>query len=302
MEVIFEHGNEEIAKVYALRMDDGSAVECVESVQPPISRDKKWVLIISTLKGCPVKCSICDAGLYYRGKLSWKEMLAQIDFMVSRRYPDRRVPAEKFKIQFARMGDPAFNDDVPLLLEKLPDLFNAPGLMPSVSTIAPASCGLWIENLKRAVHENYSPGQFQMQFSIHTTDFEKRRELIHAKTLTFSEMAIAGESIFREGDRKITLNFAAVKGYPLDGLELRKYFNPEKFLVKLTPVNPTRNMMNNGLCSLIDPDDPKSNEEIVQSLSREGWEVILSIGELEENQIGSNCGMYAICDETKDKL
>jgi 23S rRNA (adenine2503-C2)-methyltransferase len=35
-----------------------------------------------------------------------------------------------------------------------------------------------------------------------------------------------------------------------------------------------------------------SSEELISAFRREGFEVILSIGELEENRIGSNCGQY----------
>ena len=52
MEVIAEQGNEELAKVYVASMRGSSEylVEFVESIQPPIPREKKWVLIVSTLK------------------------------------------------------------------------------------------------------------------------------------------------------------------------------------------------------------------------------------------------------------
>jgi 23S rRNA (adenine2503-C2)-methyltransferase len=47
-----------------------------------------------------------------------------------------------------------------------------------------------------------------------------------------------------------------------------------------------------SLASAIDPRDLSSSEELISAFRREGFEVILSIGELEENKIGSNCGQY----------
>ncbi|MBN2724959.1 MAG: radical SAM protein [Deltaproteobacteria bacterium] len=301
MQVITEQGNDEIARVYVVRFSDGSSVECVESIQPPFKREDKWVLIISTLRGCPVKCIMCDAGGYYTGKISREEMIQQIDMMVRRRYPDGKIPCRKFKIQFARMGDPAFNMDVISVLNELPELYDAPGLMPSISTIAPASSSGFMEELIDVVHRKYSPGFFQMQFSLHTTDIEKRKILIPTKTMSFGEMALWGEKIYRVGDRKVTLNFAGVKNYPMDAKVLREYFDPERFIVKLTPVNPTRNMKYNNLQSAVIPEEHENNAKIVNSFKDVGYEVILSIGELEENAIGSNCGMYAICDETMNQ-
>ena len=78
-----------IATVYIAEFGDGRFVEMVESIQPPLPREKKWVLIISTLFGCPVGCPMCDAGGGYRGKLSKAEMFEQIDFLVRKRLPRR---------------------------------------------------------------------------------------------------------------------------------------------------------------------------------------------------------------------
>ena len=79
MRLVAEYGNEDLAKVYVARMrETGSPektlVEFVESVQPPIPRDKKWVLIVSSMFGCPIKCRMCDAGGDFGGKLTADEM------------------------------------------------------------------------------------------------------------------------------------------------------------------------------------------------------------------------------------
>ena len=70
MRIIGKTGREDIALVYLAETKEGKLVEFVESVQPPIPRDEKWVLIVSTLYGCPVGCLFCDAGGWYDGKLS----------------------------------------------------------------------------------------------------------------------------------------------------------------------------------------------------------------------------------------
>jgi len=111
MNVVASAGNPDVAMVYVVDFG-GNLVECVEAVQPPTPRDEKWVLMISTLYGCPIQCQMCDAGGHYRGKLSKEEMAEQIRFLVSTRYPDGHVPSRQFKIQFARMGEPALNPHV----------------------------------------------------------------------------------------------------------------------------------------------------------------------------------------------
>ena len=122
LEVIHSTGKNDIATVYVAKTEDNSIIEFVESIQPPFKREEKWVLIVSTLKGCPVDCIMCDAGGSYSGKLSTEEILAQIDYMIKLRYPNQIIPVKKIKIQFARMGDPAFNDAVLDTLKKIPEL------------------------------------------------------------------------------------------------------------------------------------------------------------------------------------
>src|SRR5574340_324204 len=147
MKLIGSTGREDTAIVYILDLGQEKLVECVESVQPPLPRSEKWVLLVSTMFGCPVGCAMCDAGGYYQGKPSAEQILSQIDFLVRQRYADGKVPCKQFKIQFARMGEPALNPAVLDVLEALPNRFTAPGLMPSISTVAPAGCDKFFDRL-----------------------------------------------------------------------------------------------------------------------------------------------------------
>lgn len=289
MKIIGRTGREDIALVYIAEMENGFHTEFVESVQPPIPRNEKWVLIVSTLYGCPVHCKICDAGGSYKGRLSAEEMIEQIDFLVKNRFPDRVITVNKFKIQFARIGEPAFNSNVIQVLKRLPSLYEAPGLIVCVSTIAPAGTERFFEEMLQ-IKRKYYNGRFQLQFSIHTTDDKLRDWFIPATKWNFKQIARYGEEFYQDEDRKIALNFALAENVPVDADVLLKYFNPEKFIIKITPVNPTITALTNKIESYIKTEN--ENYEIIESLKCAGYEVILSIGELEENKIGSNCGQY----------
>ena len=104
MKVFAMTSNPDLATVYMADMGDERMIEFVEACQPPYGRDEHWILMVSTLFGCPVKCQMCDAGGHYRGKPTAEEILKQIDYMVDEVFPGRRIPSRKFKIQFARMG------------------------------------------------------------------------------------------------------------------------------------------------------------------------------------------------------
>ncbi|MDO9128284.1 MAG: hypothetical protein Q7U34_00305 [Anaerolineales bacterium] len=294
MKVFAVAGTPQVATVYMADMGEGRLIEFVEALQPPYSRDERWILMVSTLFGCPVKCQICDAGGQYRGKPSAEQILAQIDYIVRRWYPDGRVPAAKFKIQFARMGEPALNMAVLDALEELPRRFDAPGLMPSISTIAPHGTEAFFERLMDVKNRLYPNSRFQFQFSIHTTDVALRDKLIPVRKFDFGWMSAYGGRFLRPGDRKITLNFALAAGAPVELDVLLHHFDPAKYLIKITPVNPTCHAVQNGLVSYVDPLRPESARVLAEQLNAAGYEVIVSIGEVVENQIGSNCGQYVL--------
>ncbi len=289
MNVFAQSGKSDLATVYLASDRGGRSLEFVESVQPPLPKEKKWVILVSSLFGCPVKCRFCDAGTLYQGKPGPEEIMFQIDYLVSKYYPDRHIPVSKWKIQFARMGEPALNTAVISVLEMLPSQYRAPGLLPSLSTIAPAGCEPFFSKLLD-VNKSIYQGRFQLQFSIHSTDELYRDRLIPLKKWGFKQISEYGEKFYITGGRKVTLNFVLGEDIILEPEVLRRYFDPKIFLVKLTPVNPTVTAMKNAVLSSIGPKDYPS--QIISSLENTGFEVIYSFGEWEENRIGSNCGQY----------
>lgn len=292
MKIIASTGREDVAILYVGEFSNGECVEFVEALSPPKSREEKWVLLVSTLYGCPVGCQMCDAGGYFHGKVSKDDLFSQIDFMVRKRYPDGVIPSKQFKIQFARMGEPSFNPAVLDVLDELPSHYDVPGFIPSISTIAPSGSEKFFDRLLRIKQKIYSQGNFQMQFSIHTTDVSLRDQIIPVKKWNFDQISEYGKNFYATGDRKITLNFALADHYPVDPQVLLQHFPADTFLIKITPLNPTYQAKENELNSYINPHQEIDGYQIVQDLKNAGYQVIVSIGEVEENYIGSNCGQY----------
>ena len=291
MRIAASTGREDVAVAYVAETAGGRLVEFTEAVQPPIPRSDKWVLIVSSLFGCPIRCAICDAGGSYRGRMTADEILEQIDYLVDKRYPGRRVPSAKFKIQFARVGEPSMNPAVLDVLCELPGRYEAPGLMPSVSSVAPEGCGAFFDRLRDIKNRLYPDGKFQLQFSIHTTDELLRDRLIPAKKWGLDRIGEFGSGFRAPRDRKVTLNFALARGTPIDPDVLLRWFDPSDFIIKITPINPTHRAVMNGIVSHVEPGREEAGTEI-DRLRAAGYDVLLSIGELEENRIGSNCGQY----------
>ena len=291
MKVIAKTGNDKLATVYIAQSDTGKFLEFVESVPPPFSLEEKWVLIISTLYGCPIKCRFCDAGNFYSGKPTKDKLLFQIDYLIKNRFGDKSVPSEKFKIQFSRMGEPSFNPAVLEVLKEIPNRYDVPGFYPSLSTIAPNGTDDFFDKLLLIKNELYK-NHFQFQFSIHSTDLNQRNWLIPVKTWSFDKMARFGEKFHKGNNQKVTLNFALADSTILEPEVLLSHFNPEDFLIKITPVNPTYNAQKNNLESSIS--NSSKQNVIVDKLKNAGYEVIVSIGDLTENEIGSNCGQHVM--------
>lgn len=282
-----------LSKVFIAELEEGRLIEFVESVQPPRKINEKWVLIISTLAGCPVKCMMCDAGYYFKGKLSREEMIAQIEYLVKDKFPSGEINTGMLKIQFARLGEPAMNINVIDVLKWLPVKYAGVNVLPSISSIAPKGSDLFFEKLISVRHSTYRDRDFQMQFSIHTTDVERRNKIIPVKKMSFEEMAIIGKKMYKEGFRKIALNFALMKDSPLEVEVLRKYFSPELFMIKLTPINPTYSKLRNKVESFFNAYEEDKNY-LLDEINSAGYDVILSIGEKDENLVGSNCGQFIV--------
>jgi 23S rRNA (adenine2503-C2)-methyltransferase len=291
MEILRRFGKEEIAIVNVAR-NNGKILEFVESVQPPIPRNEKWVLIISTLYGCPMNCLMCDAGEYYHGKVSKEEIFSQIDNLVLNRYPNRKIPVKKFKIQFARMGEPTLNNAVLEVLKELPKRYDAPGLIPCISTIAPKGCNEFLDNLMEIKNSYYNNGNFQLQFSIHSSDENFRKTLMPVDIWSLKQIGAFGQQWFNQNDRKITLNFAVAENSKINPEKIAEIFDPSQYFIKLTPINPTLNAIANNLESDITQENA-TEYLLVNQFRKKGFDTLLSIGEWEENQIGSNCGQFA---------
>ncbi len=289
--VLEVRGRPDLAEVFVarLRPDAGSLVEFVDAIDPRYPREEKWVVTVSTQFGCPIRCAMCDSGGHYAGDLTADEILAQIDYVVRRRAPDGRIPCPKFKIHFARMGEPALNPAVIDVLERLPDPYDAQGLMACIPTVAPRAAGDWFDDLLDVKRRRYR-GRFQLQFSINSTDPAIRDRLMPVAKWDLDEIAAYGRLFFEPGDRRVVLNFALARGVPVDPGAVAAVFDPERFVAKLTPVNPTEAAAANGLETVLSAAAPDAADRLVERFAALGFDAVVSIGEAEEIAIGSNCG------------
>lgn len=289
MEILAHTGRIDLAQIYVARMRDDLdyLVEFVDACDRNAGdRRDKWVIIISTQFGCPVKCLMCDAGGEYRGNLNFDELVFQVRSVIDG-HPDLDPhQCGKLKIQFARMGEPSFNDEVLKVLSWLHDTY--PKAIPCIATMMPRGRYQWFDELL-TMRERFH--DFQLQLSINSTDDSHRDTLMPYPKMSWSWMAEYVKQFHRPGQRKVCLNFALCDEIPVSAEAARDYFDPAFAVIKLTPLNPTATGQQNGMTSII---SPSAAEPLLARKSEEftrlGFSVIRSIGDMEENLIGSNCG------------
>ena len=264
------------------------AVETVDALDPPKSRQEKWIINLSTQFGCPVGCPMCDAAGAYHGDLHAKQMLAQVSWALAR-HPGQAAGCAKLKVHFSRMGEPALNDAVCQALLDLPALVESPGLWACVATVAPKGRADWFDRLLE-IQRRFYPQRFQLQLSVQSTDAAARRRLIPFPHLNLDELSRLGLAFHGTGGRKPVLNFALAEDAPFDPMVLSRHFDPKHFAVKLTPINPTTRSEQHGLRTRLRSDTEAEVDAAIDRLRNLGYDVIRSVGDPKEDQIGSNCG------------
>jgi 23S rRNA (adenine2503-C2)-methyltransferase len=290
IEVLSVSGDARVAEVGVLRLgaDPGRLVEVVDGLAPPAPRAAKWIVNLSTQFGCPVGCPTCDAAGAYSGEPDEEELWAQVAWALGR-HPGLAARCAKLKVHLARMGEPSLNDAVLPFLEALPARLAAPGLWACVASVAPRGREAWFARLREVKRRLY-PGRFQLQFSIQSTDPDARAWLVPVACWNLDEIADFGHAFWAPGDRKVLLNFALARGVPFEPEVLLGRFSPERFALKLTPLNPTFRGRTAGLESVLRSPSEGEVRPALERLGAHGFDVVWSVGDGREDEIGSNCG------------
>jgi 23S rRNA (adenine2503-C2)-methyltransferase len=289
MNIVERSGKEDLAEVYVAQRTDQTdrLLEFVDACDPTVGdRRAKWVVVVSTQYGCPVKCLMCDAGGDFKGNVTEEELMFQVE-TVFLAHPGLD-PAQccKLKVQLARMGEPSLNDAVPAFLLHLKQ--RSPNVIPCITTIVPSGRDAWFGRLSEMRHHFHD---FQLQFSVNSTDDLTRDKLMPYPKMPWEWMADYGMDFYRVGQRKVCLNFALTPDVPVVPDKVRRLFDPDYFVIKLTPLNPTVTGRENGMRPT---ESTSAAESILAAKAQEfhelGFAVVQSIGNMEENLIGSNCG------------
>jgi len=216
----------------------------------------KWLLTVSTQKGCTHNCKFCDvAPLEFKGNLTHAEIVDQVSMLLKN--TPYVTKSNKVKIGFARMGEPAHNlKNVLMSIQDLPTISWGMDYdfdwLPCFNTILPVKAsGLYCNEILDeviSVKEIDYDGKLHLQISCNSTDESTRKELFGGAEVMSIKDIIKYVNDKDITSRTVTLNFIVMDGVEVDVQKLKDYgINGDKFTVKLIPLNKTNNANTNDL-------------------------------------------------------
>ena len=259
-----------------------------------VDLSKKWVATISTQKGCPMHCKFCDVPKFgFYGNASIEDMERQIRTIIE---GESIKETDRFKVHFARMGEPTWNENVLAFGLALKGIAKSAGLVaktihPVVSTMLPkanSKLGNFLQIWCSIKNEFYN-GEAGLQLSINSTDDGQRSELFSSRSLSLTEISRLADKLPMPVGRKYTLNFPVTAQTILDARKLSELFDKDKFIVKITPIHETTSAIESGL-QITGYTDYDVYRHFEQPLLEEGWDVIVFVPSKEEDSDRITCG------------
>ncbi len=252
--------------------------------------EEKWVITISTQYGCSMRCKFCDVPKVGPGKNATEKDLIKQVLTGIKLHPEVEC-TKRLNIHFARMGEPSWNPNV-LDAAKWFKTHLDPEFRvhPVVSTMMPCK-NQWLKTFihtwMRMKNRLYK-GDAGLQLSINSTSESERREMFSDNACSLKEIARIMEGIIPSG-RKITLNFA-IADWEIDPSILLKYFDPDDYIIKLTPMHKTNAAEDNGIETLGDYTEYYPYKDYEDSLKAAGYDVLVFIASREEDLGRITCG------------
>lgn len=250
----------------------------------------KWVVTISTQYGCSMGCKFCDVPKVGPGRnATYKDLVKQVLTAI---YLHPEIQSTKrLNVHFARMGEPSWNpnvlDSAKWMKEHLDPEYK---VHPVVSTMMPKRnewLRTFIHTWMRIKNRLYN-GNAGLQLSINSTSDAEREIMFNGNAATFPEISKIMRGIIPNG-RKITLNFA-IANWEINPDVLLRYFDPDDYIIKLTPMHKTAAANSNGIKTQGEYTEfyPYSDHE--KSLRSAGYDVLVFIASEYEDLGLITCG------------
>lgn len=226
--------------VFSLKTEDSFPVEVTDTFLPFYTKDaigrkqnrldsnfmgsraERWMIGVSCMSGCPVRCKFCATGqLKKYHNLTANEIVKQVEFVLDVNTSSFQY-AKEHKINYTRMGEPFLNiaevkKAIAIIDQKYPNTHHY------LSTIGVKGSDFsWIKD------------NITLQISLHAMSDERRNWLIPFKNkMTIAELG----QIRTKSKLKTTINLTLVEETDFNLAVLKEHFSPEHFFIKLSPIN-----------------------------------------------------------------
>ena len=253
---------------------------------------EKWVITVSSQYGCSMGCQFCDVPKIGEGvNATFNDLINQVKTGVSI-HPEIKH-TERLNVHFARMGEPVFNDNILGATMYLAGTLKEKGwgFHPVVSTMMPRD-NIQTEDFLREwirIKNNFLNGEAGLQISINSTDDLERNRSMGHNTLSLYDISNICDKLPNPKGRKYTLNFA-LADYEIDEEKLRKLFDPDKFICKITPMHVTNSCQENNIKTKNGYTEFTPYKDVEERLKSVGFDVIVFIPSFEEDEGRITCG------------
>lgn len=206
---------------------------------------KRTVICCSTQCGCPVGCSFCGTGKFFKRNLTKDEIIEQIDIILNT-LDCNPNEIERLQIMFMSMGEPFINYlNVKMAIIELNNKYPNAELLISTSSPDYYMSKYFDDfiNLSKAINK------IGIQFSVHESNDKDRSKLISSNTSKLSDIGIFGEKWAIQTKRKPFFNYCVHNGNNSDTnvKELLENFNPDIWECTLSVICEKDQTMSNSI-------------------------------------------------------
>ena len=200
------------------------------------------------------------------------------------------------------MGEPTWNPNVLDAAKWMHTHLNPEyNVHPVVSTMMPKN-NEWLKTFIHTwmrIKNRLYQGNAGLQLSINSTSEVERTSQFNNNACSLEGIARIMDGIIPNG-RKITLNFA-IANYEIDPNVLLKYFDPDDYIIKLTPMHKTTTALEHGITTGGDYTQYHPYSAIEARLKDASYDVLVFIASEYEDMSRITCG-NAILSGTKPEV
>lgn len=274
---IFRSGDTNVSKFVFEKRD--IAVEAV--LYRYNSYQERTVICCSTQCGCPVGCAFCGTGKFFVRDLTSEEIVEQVKTVLSYIDCDTK-DIQKFQIMFMSMGEPFLNyAELQVAIQVLHNIY--PNAQLLVSTSAPKNMFLFFNQF---IELSKRIDKVGIQFSVHESNDQDRKRLIHTATTSLMSIGVLGEQWAVASGRKPFFNYCVHENNSSDKnvAELLEHFNPDVWECTLSVICEKDNTMQNAITNKLDLLKRFSNKMLDAGYS------IRVFNPAGQDDIGGGCG------------